>query len=122
MIRRFPSADRLAPRTGLTRTERSSADHTRRRHISPQGGRWLRRTLVEAAAGAGRAYRAAGSRARSASRSAMAPIMRRVVLIVASSLSLLGYQPDQAQPSAGLPARSCERVRPRAAGRNRAEG
>ena len=90
VIRRFPSADRLAPRTGLTRTERSSADHTRRRHISPQGGRWLRRTLVEAAAGAGRAYRAAGSRARSASRSAMAPIMRRVVLIVASSLSFRG--------------------------------
>jgi Transposase IS116/IS110/IS902 family len=34
---------------GLTPLERSSAEHTRRRHISKQGSRWLRWVLVEAA-------------------------------------------------------------------------
>jgi transposase len=46
---RFPSADRLASWAGLTPTERSSADHTRRGHISKQGSRWLRWAMVEAA-------------------------------------------------------------------------
>jgi transposase len=46
---RFPSADRLASWAGLTPTERSSADHVRRGHISKQGSRWLRWAMVEAA-------------------------------------------------------------------------
>lgn len=52
---RFPSADRLASWAGLTPVERSSADHTRRGHISKQGSRWLRWTMVEAAARVGAA-------------------------------------------------------------------
>jgi len=51
---RFPSADRLCSWAGLTPTERSSADHTRRGHISKQGSRHLRWTMVEAAARIGR--------------------------------------------------------------------
>lgn len=47
---RFPSADRLCSWAGLTPSERSSDDHTRRGHISKQGSRWLRWTMVEAAA------------------------------------------------------------------------
>ena len=47
---RFGSADRLASWAGLTPTEHSSADHTRRGHITKQGSRWLRWTMVEAAA------------------------------------------------------------------------
>jgi transposase len=54
-IGRFPSADRLASWAGLTPTEHSSADHTRRGHITKQGSRWLRWTMVEAAARIGRA-------------------------------------------------------------------
>lgn len=54
-VSRFPSADRLASWAGLTPTERSSADHTRRGHISKQGSRWLRWTMVEAASRVGRA-------------------------------------------------------------------
>jgi len=41
-VTRFPSADHLASWAGLTPTERSSADHVRRGHISKQGSRWLR--------------------------------------------------------------------------------
>lgn len=52
-VTRFPSADRLGSWAGLTPTERSSADHTRRGHISKQGSRWLRWTMVEAAARVG---------------------------------------------------------------------
>jgi len=48
-IARFPDADRLCAWAGLTPTERSSADHTRRGHISKQGSRWLRWIMVEAA-------------------------------------------------------------------------
>ncbi len=48
-VARFPSADRLASWAGLTPTERSSADHVRRGHISKQGSRWLRWAMVEAA-------------------------------------------------------------------------
>ncbi|MHB8959097.1 MAG: IS110 family RNA-guided transposase [Candidatus Limnocylindrales bacterium] len=47
-VGRFPSADRLCSWAGLTPTERSSADHTRRGHISKQGSRWLRWIMVEA--------------------------------------------------------------------------
>src|SRR5207244_12797232 len=36
-------------RSSLTPPERSSADHTRRGHISKQGSRWLRWVMVEAA-------------------------------------------------------------------------
>lgn len=49
-VSRFPSADRLSSWAGLTPSERSSAEHTRRGHISKQGSRWLRWVLVEAAA------------------------------------------------------------------------
>ncbi len=46
---RFSSADQLCSWAGLTPTERSSDEHTRRGHISKQGSRWLRWVLVEAA-------------------------------------------------------------------------
>src|SRR5437899_7348358 len=46
---RFSSADQLASWAGLTPTERSSDEHTRRGHISKQGSRWLRWVMVEAA-------------------------------------------------------------------------
>jgi len=49
-ITRFPSADRLCSWAGLTPSEHSSGEHTRRGHISKQGSRWLRWVLVEAAA------------------------------------------------------------------------
>jgi transposase len=48
-ISRFPDADHLCGWAGLTPTERSSAEHTRRGHISKQGSRWLRWIMVEAA-------------------------------------------------------------------------
>jgi transposase len=48
-VGRFPSANHLASWAGLTPTERSSADHVRRGHISKQGSRWLRWAMVEAA-------------------------------------------------------------------------
>ena len=48
-VSRFDSPDRLCSWAGLTPTERSSAEHTRRGHISKQGSRWLRWVLVEAA-------------------------------------------------------------------------
>jgi transposase len=48
-VSRFGSADRLTAWAGLTPTERSSADHVRRGHISKQGSRWLRWAMVEAA-------------------------------------------------------------------------
>ena len=54
-VSRFESADRLASWAGLTPTERSSADHARRGHISKQGSRWLRWAMVEAAIRAGAA-------------------------------------------------------------------
>jgi transposase len=53
-VGRFESADRLASWAGLTPTERSSADHTRRGHITKQGSRWLRWSMVEAATKIGR--------------------------------------------------------------------
>ncbi len=56
-VGRFSSADRLASWAGLTPTERSSADHVRRGHISKQGSRWLRWAMVEAAAHSGRDVR-----------------------------------------------------------------
>jgi transposase len=46
---RFAFADQLASWAGLTPTERSSDEHTRRGHISKQGSRWLRWVMVEAA-------------------------------------------------------------------------
>lgn len=46
---RFPSPDELCSWAGLTPTERSSDEHTRRGHISKQGSRYLRWVLVEAA-------------------------------------------------------------------------
>src|SRR5207253_9977839 len=46
---RFHSPDQLASWAGLTPTERSSDEHTRRGHISKQGSRWLRWVMVEAA-------------------------------------------------------------------------
>lgn len=48
-VSRFPSAQHLCSWAGLTPTERSSADHTRRSHISKQGSRWLRWAMVESA-------------------------------------------------------------------------
>jgi transposase len=48
-IYRFPDARHLCAWAGLTVTERSSAEHTRRGHISKQGSRWLRWIMVEAA-------------------------------------------------------------------------
>jgi len=52
---RFASPERLTSWAGLTPTERSSADHTRRGHITKQGSRWLRWAMVEAAARVGQA-------------------------------------------------------------------
>jgi transposase len=49
-IGRFRSADQLCSWAGLTPSERSSDEHTRRGHISKQGSRWLRWIMVEAAA------------------------------------------------------------------------
>lgn len=49
-VSRFPSADRLCSWAGLTPSERSSAEHVKRGHITKQGSRWLRWILVEAAA------------------------------------------------------------------------
>src|SRR6266540_3093127 len=48
-VSRFPSPDRLCSWAGLTPTEHSSAEHTRRGHISKQGSRWLRWAMVESA-------------------------------------------------------------------------
>lgn len=48
-ITRFACADQLCSWAGLTPTERSSDEHTRRGHISKQGSRWLRWVMVEAA-------------------------------------------------------------------------
>jgi transposase len=54
-VSRFSSPEQLTSWAGLTPTERSSADHTRRGHISKQGSRWLRWAMVEAAAKIGHA-------------------------------------------------------------------
>jgi len=51
-VRRFASPERMTSWAGLTPTERSSAEHTRRGHISKQGSRWLRWIMVEAATNA----------------------------------------------------------------------
>ena len=48
-ISRFSSPEQLCSWAGLTPSERSSAGHTRRGHVSKQGSRWLRWILVEAA-------------------------------------------------------------------------
>ncbi len=48
-ISRFPSPRHLCSWAGLTPTEHSSAEHTRRGHISKQGSRWLRWAMVESA-------------------------------------------------------------------------
>jgi transposase len=48
-LSRFASPDQLSSWAGLTPTERSSDEHTRRGHISKQGSRWLRWVMVEAA-------------------------------------------------------------------------
>jgi transposase len=53
-IGRFRSADELCSWAGLTPSERSSDEHTRRGHISKQGSRWLRWIMVEAATSAAR--------------------------------------------------------------------
>lgn len=53
-IGRFPSADRLCSWAGLTPSERSSAGHTRRGHITKEGSRLVRWAMVEAAARAPR--------------------------------------------------------------------
>lgn len=53
-VGRFAAPERLTSWAGLTPTERSSADHTRRGHISKQGSRWLRWICVEAATNAAR--------------------------------------------------------------------
>jgi transposase len=46
-VHRFPRPERLCSWAGLTPTERSSAGHIRRGHISKQGSRLLRWALVE---------------------------------------------------------------------------
>jgi transposase len=48
-VDRFPSPRQLCSWAGLTPTERSSAEHTHRGHISKQGSRWLRWAMVESA-------------------------------------------------------------------------
>jgi transposase len=48
-VTRFPSPRQLCSWAGLTPTEHSSAEHTRRGHISKQGSRWLRWAMVESA-------------------------------------------------------------------------
>ncbi len=48
-ITRFHSPEQLCSWAGLTPTEHSSDEHTRRGHISKQGSRWLRWVMVEAA-------------------------------------------------------------------------
>lgn len=48
-VSRFPSPEHRCSWTGLTPTERSSAEHTRRGHISNQGSRWLRWAMLESA-------------------------------------------------------------------------
>jgi transposase len=48
-VQRFRSAAALASWAGLTPSEHSSAQQTRRGHISKQGSRWLRWVMVEAA-------------------------------------------------------------------------
>ncbi|TMG38231.1 MAG: IS110 family transposase [Chloroflexi bacterium] len=48
-VQRFPDSEHLCSWTGLTPSERSSAGHTRRGHITKQGSRVLRWALVEAA-------------------------------------------------------------------------
>ncbi len=48
-VSRFPSADHLCSWAGLTPSERSSAEHVKRGHITKQGSRWLRWAMVEAA-------------------------------------------------------------------------
>src|SRR6266511_4082581 len=48
-VSRFPSPHHLCSWAGLTPTEHSSAQHTRRGHISKQGSRWLRWAMVESA-------------------------------------------------------------------------
>ncbi len=48
-VTRFPTPRYLCSWAGLTPTERSSAEHTRRGHISKQGSRWLRWAMVESA-------------------------------------------------------------------------
>ena len=48
-VGRFANPDRLTSWAGVTPSERSSAEHTRRGHISKQGSRWLRWAVVEAA-------------------------------------------------------------------------
>ncbi len=48
-VSRFPSPRQLCSWAGLTPTERSSAEHTHRGHISKQGSRWLRWAMVESA-------------------------------------------------------------------------
>lgn len=49
-VTRFPNADRLCSWAGLTPSEHSSAESTRRGHITKQGSRWMRWALVESAA------------------------------------------------------------------------
>jgi transposase len=51
-VGRFRSPDELCSWAGLTPTERSSDEHSRRGHISKQGSRWLRWVMVEAASSA----------------------------------------------------------------------
>jgi transposase len=48
-VARFSGPDALCSWAGLTPRERSSAEHTRRGHISKQGARWVRWICVEAA-------------------------------------------------------------------------
>jgi transposase len=67
-IHRFPTARHFGSWCGLTPTEHSSAEHTRRGHISKQGSRWLRWVLVEAACHAYRNPELAGFQASIASR------------------------------------------------------
>jgi transposase len=53
-VHRFPRPELLCSWAGLTPTERSSAGHVRRGHISKQGSRLLRWALVEVATAAPR--------------------------------------------------------------------
>lgn len=60
-VRRFREPDALCSWAGLTPSEHSSDEHVRRGHITKQGSRWLRWTMVEAAATAARCDRALGA-------------------------------------------------------------
>ncbi|MGO9179910.1 MAG: IS110 family transposase [Candidatus Limnocylindrales bacterium] len=90
-VRRFGSPERLTSWAGLTPTEHSSADHTRRGHLSKQGSRWLRWVMVVATVKAVRAPTlhafAAPIEARRATKIARVALARRPLTLAFYALS-----------------------------------